>query len=214
MARSVDAIEADLEALRLQGVHGNAKEMVKLKLELQAAQDADSGAEMPPQQDPEPMEVGPVTAEPGAAAEVPALDPADFDSDEWQFIQKACAEVQTPKGGIASGLVKTLYNTLKAKVRIWRLAREIVGQVGIGGEWPQWSALGRNNSTGELLPPPEPEPEPVLSQEEFAAAVTEGGMPVRDAAPSPEAIREAVTGGSAADAILADIESRPEPAKT
>jgi len=120
-----------------------------------------------------------------------------YDTDEWRFIEKACAEVEIPKSGSVTGLVKWGYSVLDAKVKIWRISREIVKQVGIGEKWPQYKDLGRSNETGEPLPP-KPAPAPVAASPEPRPTETEGGMPIRPGVPSAADIMATVAGGDAA----------------
>jgi hypothetical protein len=106
------------------------------------------------------------------AAETP--DP--FDTDEWRFIDRACSEIKIEADGSMGNAVKKVYNELDAKVKVWRIARQIVAQVGIGNKWPQWVTLGRNPSTGEKeapKPPPvqkaRPLPPPSAADDEASA---------------------------------------------
>jgi hypothetical protein len=97
----------------------------------------------------------------------PAPAPSDWrDSDEWRFIEKAIAETEVDfKSGAVTGMFKKLYQLLQFKVVLWRAMREVVPQVGVGGPWPQFVALGRSEDTGarkvERAPvtPPEAEAE-------------------------------------------------------
>lgn len=166
-------------------------------------------------------EMGPVTApDPDAGLEgfdqdlVDAEDP--HKSDEWAFIEKSIAELQLNlTGGNMTDVAKKLYNQLRAKLRIWRIARDIVDQVGTGGDWPQWNMLNRNSSTGEVLPEKPAEPEPVAEPvaEAPVEGVTPGGMPIHAAAPSQNDILATVTGGDPRAAVQAQIEERSRPAE-
>lgn len=177
MARPVVEIEADIEAAK---AAGDKTALNRLRAEKMRAgrgkpKEAEVTVAPPPTQ----------TVSGANHVDAPAADP-DYDAAvsaskgwqkpkdvlntaEWRFIEKAIAEANVDfTSGAMTGLAKKLYNILVAKVTLWRMAHEVVEQVGVGNEWPQWSALGRNESTGRKLseelkasPPPAPAPVPV-----------------------------------------------------
>lgn len=136
--------------------------------------------------------------------------------DEWRFVEKVIADLDIDmSGGSMTGVMKKIYNLLDAKVKTWRMAREITAEIGVGNVWPQWSALNRSPHTGarEVA---EPAPAPV--PEAKIPSVTDGGMPVRQSKPSKEDILAALNGPKAQSAaeklkasVMAQVLSRPEP---
>ena len=197
--RDIAEIKAELAAL--DGVKGQGVKKGRLRSALIDALEA---------------RVADLEASPVAVAEsVPASEPltsamifgdAVEDTAEWRFVERTCAELNLNlTGGSAGDIVKKIYNQIKAKVTAWRMTREVVAEIGIGAEWPQFAALNRNPSTGAKLPA-QPEPAPV----EADPAATEAGMPIVEApasaskSPEEEAIRLQVA---------AMVGARPEPAR-
>lgn len=225
--RTPDEIAAEIEALKAgpNPPHGNSAKMRGLRAELRAAEEAEQVRLM--RGDPPPAaearqskdaETGVVHTWSAGSPGVLAVDwtgrpvqgPSPFDSEEWRFLTKACAEVQLESRGNQTGVVKKFYNELWAKLTVWRLAREIVEQVGIGGTWPQWVTLGRNDSTGEKLPASRQKPAPAPAAP-AATNQTAGGMPLRGRAPSREEILKSVAGGDPRAGVLAAVADRGAP---
>lgn len=188
MPRSVSEIEAEMAAAKEAKVHPASAKMRALRAELDAANGVASTQ---------------TSAESAVSADAsPAPDP--YQSDEWRFIEKACAEVRIEADGSMTNAAKKVYNVLDAKLKVWRIARAVVAQVGIGNKWPQFTDLGRDPNTGELLSekaarttansPPTPAPAAP------APRVTDAGMPIRSngnnaiaaaMAPAVEGLKEA-----------------------
>lgn len=226
MARTVEEIKADYATRKGQGVHVMSKEMRALRAEikaLEAPEDETTGVQTPQ------AEVQ-VNLDPAPAAAVPEHPPvprsafADgavrsvYDSDEWRFIEKAIAEIEIEaRSGSQTGQFKAIYHQLDAKVKMWRRIRRLALEVGEGGEWPQFGTLGMDPRTGlpiEAKPEPAPAPvEPPAPENAPGPPATEGGMPVHTR-PFKDQIKDFVMGGGGpADAILSDLETRPEPTR-
>jgi hypothetical protein len=168
MSRTVAEVEADIASAKASGEKPMGKRLRALRDELKAAT-APACV----------VDVIAATAAPtrmveSASIETPASDP--FATDEWRFIDRACSEIKIEADGSMGNAVKKVYNELDAKVKVWRIARQIVAQVGIGNKWPQWVTLGRNPSTGEKeapKPPPvqkaRPLPPPSAADDEASA---------------------------------------------
>lgn len=214
MARSADEIRAEDEALKAQGKHHFSSERKALAKELKALEaisDADGG------------QAEGVSEAITADFDMGADDP--YDSDEWRFIAAACAEFVLPKGGSTTGLVKTIFNEIDAKVKAWRLARKIIAKIGIGEPWPQFAVMNLNPGTGEPIPGkvswftgevvpekhPQPEPVPVrreIPTETEAQMPVDPGMPAMPGFDSTDSLKAAV-----AATIGAEIGASPEPAE-
>lgn len=205
MARTRAAIETEIKQLEASGQGESAKAQA-LWAELEDVDPANAAAA--------------AAAAPDMPGAEPMLDAGKMDgpkeailkSDEARFVDKCLAEMKIEFGrGNATGAVKRIYNDLLQKVVAWRIAQEIMLQVGVGGAWPQWSALNRNEATGERLPPKPPAPPPVPHPATPATvAVTEGGMPVHARPDDPleqeKAMRRQMMAGL--------VGSRPEVART
>jgi len=151
MARSIAEVEADLS--EVEGVKGKGFKVGTLRKELIEAQrawidavKADTFGSVGQRQM--------VEADTIIGASVPyntgtlaAPDPQN--SEEWRFIEKVCAELALDlKSGSSAGIVKGVFNIVDAKVKAWRIARRIFEQIGAGGDWPQYTALGLKATTG------------------------------------------------------------------
>lgn len=194
MARTVAEIEADIAEAKSQGQPPMGAVLRGLRAELKALSEPEPAAEVT-------VEVAPAAPEvvPEPEKSPPVDDPTEdlMYSTEWRFIEKACAEIDLASNGNQGKLPKKLYNVLMMKVKIRRIALEVVRQVGVGAEWPQWAALGRNEDTGDLLPPKPVEPEePAVEAEEVAPKATAGGMPVRGKSPGRDDILQRVRGAA------------------
>jgi len=201
--RDIAEIKADLAAL--DGVKGQGVKKGRLRsalIDALEARVADLEAS--------PVAVAESVADAGDSGgwyiEYPGAGTNIEDTAEWRFVERTCAELNLNlTGGSAGDIVKKIYNQIKAKVTAWRMTREVVAEIGIGAEWPQFAALNRNPSTGAKLPA-QPEPAPV----EADPAATEAGMPIVEApasaskSPEEEAIRLQVA---------AMVGARPEPAR-
>lgn len=208
MPRTVAEIEAEIAATKAEKVHPMSARVRALRDELKAAKN--------PAPVPEKGLDGQVAymqfASNAGNIEVstsgfvaPVCDP--YSTDEWKFIEKACAEFELSDTGNQSRIVKRLYQAIDAKLKVWRLAREIVAQVGIGKEWPQFSALGRDENTGQKVAP-----KPVVAPKApVAPTVTEAGMPVRSREPSKAEILAGVTGGDPRAAVREQLAARTQP---
>lgn len=214
MTRRPEEIQADIDAEKAKGTHHMAAALRVLREELKAATatvsaEVDAPAGVVVSVTPEPV----VTLGAECSVEVPAT-PA-VDTAEVDFIEKAIANTEIDfSSGQLTGVVKKLYNILWAKLTLWRISRDIVKQIGPGGEWPQWAALGRNDSTGRKE---EEKPATVVPARPVACpapAVTEGGMPIRSARPTAADILASVTGGDPRSGLKQEIGSRPEPVRT
>ena len=192
------ALQREYDEKKAAGVHHNKREMRDLYRRIQEAKKAEAGDAQtsgdPIIEGPPETETAPMTMEEAFGFTLPPLSPPG--SDEWRFIEKCCSEIHTPKGGITTGLAKSHYNELRARITLWRIARSIHRQIGDGGAWPQWSQLNRNNSTGEPLPPEKIKPEPAAAEPAAEPVPTETteGMPVQPR-PTEQQILSAVTGG-------------------
>jgi hypothetical protein len=212
MARTVEEIQAELESVRAAGEHHMSARCRALRAELReltgvspekAGADDDSVTEPAPV--PAPTETVP------AKVCLHAHAPEDpYASPEWAFLERACAEVELQHHGNQSDIVKKFYQELQAKVLVWRMAREIVQEVGIGNDWPQWGALGRNPSTGKKDPKFAPRPQPEPTPEPAMPPVTDAGMPIRSRQPSKRDIIAAVVGGDPRAGVMEDLSARPE----
>jgi len=226
MARSLEVVTAELAEAEARGDKGGKIKAGKLRKELIPLLGAENALLRTANS------AHTVTVPSGAGLDADfgfgdVLSPDPLSTDEWAFIQKACGELELDlTKGVTTDLVKKIYNQIVAKVVAWRTMREIMGEIGPGGQWPQWSALNRSASTGEkLAPKPVEEPEP--APQEPDPTITEGGMPVREAAPSDQDIKDLILGPSAAPAaapthpsgeaivagVLGDIANRPEPVR-
>lgn len=196
--RSVEAIEADIAALKAAGKHHMSAEVRALKAEMRAL--AEPATESTPDVTVPPVEVKPTQ---------PVF------TSEAQFLDTALAGIaaQIEFSGSTSGLVKSVFNKLEAVVRVRRIALGIIERLGEGAEWPQFAALNLDPTWGRPVQPKDVALK-ALPPEPVAATVTEGGMPMRSKGPSKDAILARVTGGDPAKGIKADLASRtrPEPA--
>ncbi len=195
--RTPDQVRADIEALEASGKK-NPKKKGMLRGELIEALEAENEALKAPST----MTVSgvsPVTSLLGDSL-TGATDP--FDTDEWRFIEKSIAEQKLDlRGGSTTGIVKHIFNLVDAKLKIWRLTRELVSEIGIGVEWPQFSALGRDDRTGKKKAPKKqmvevpkvvaPDPEPALVSPEAVAAAARG---VQDTGTMAQDIAKALSG--------------------
>ena len=191
MARTIEEIKADLAAL--EGEKGVGVKKGKLRTELIEAYDAAFGEQ-----------AATITAGPLVSAfysdDLMATDP--LESEEWLFVERVCAELDVDmKKGTNVGLVKDVFNMVDAKVKAWRVMRDIVAKLGVGAKWPQFAATGLNSSTGEPVhehsilsddwkpgwTPPPPKPEVVA-----APAAAPKGIPIAADATTPESEAEAV----------------------
>ncbi len=139
--RDIAAIEADLKGV--EGVAGQGNKIGKLRKELIVAQsekiaDLENSIEMLAVD----ISLGPAE---GASIASPAVHP---ESEEWAFVQQACAELKPPQSGSSAGLVKWAFNDLDARVKNWRVARALITKLGVGAVWPQYTALGICHRTG------------------------------------------------------------------
>jgi len=77
--------------------------------------------------------------------------PSKFDriETEQDFIDRCCAEVDLPPGQLGAGVAKKFYQRVATKIRIWRMMRELMGEIGLGAPLPSWPMLGRDDDTGE-----------------------------------------------------------------
>ncbi len=199
MTRTAEAIRAEMDHLKASGIHHMSKQVRDLRAELADAEGETVEVETPAES-PAPIDV---------AISSTFADMSDpMDTDEWRFVEKACAEVQIGQRGSQTDIIKKCYNELWAKLTVWRAARDLVLRIGVGNPWPQFAALGVCGRTGQPLPAKPPEPEAAPS----APTQTAGGMPVRSHAPSASDILATVTGGDPSAALREEIASRPEPA--
>lgn len=205
MPRTPEEIRSEMEAAKAAGEDGRSGRMRSLKAELKEAEAALDGSDGTDDVEaPDTWSIYPPAVSVPDGANV-------YASDEWRFVEKALAELEPEIGkGTYVGAAKKLYNVLDAKVKIWRVARDVMKRVGVGKRWPQWTALGLDDTTGEPLPP-RPVPPPAAVPQ--APKVSEAGMPVRPAAPSPADILAHVTGGDPRAAVKEQIASRAEPAR-
>ena len=98
---------------------------------------------------------------------------------------------------------------MSAKVMAWRLIRDECTKVGVGGEWPAWSALNRNPNTGKFLPN-KPFGRELTNEEEIEkAAAMDLAQDMRPSKPDPKAIL-GIT-GDPRELVAAEIETRSEP---
>lgn len=201
MPRTSQDIQADIDAAKSRGVHQASREMKALRKELAAVNATTTESNASGASSPQP-------AVSESAAGTANADP--LKSDEWRFIEKVIAEMQIEfSKGSTTGAMKKIYNELDARIKMWRLSREIVAQIGPGNEWPQWAALGRNDSTGRREDRPAPPPRPVVAPDPVPPT-TEGGMPIRSAKPPDSEILAQF--GGAAEMVAASIASRARPA--
>jgi len=168
----------------------------------------------------------PTTGTMGSSTEFDQWDmelPKDpLKSDEWAFIEKACAEMTVDvRAGTATGLVKHIFNLMDAKTKAYRITKRIVERIGVGEDWPQFPALGLDAKTGKPLHDhsvmhddwvqnwSEPKPEPVqAAPAPQPAETTEAGAPIR---PTPQASEMDAFAASVADSVLGDLSTRPDP---
>ena len=247
MARDAETIQAEIEVLKAQGVDGRSAPVRALRAELKAlgvgvgaparkrrkkkrTRKAVHRPELPKTEAPQAMFPGEQTRTVSGGPSVVAVIEADpFKSDEWDFIQKACAEVKLQNAGNQSGVVMKFYLELWAKVQVWRIAREVVQEFGIGAEWPSWASLHRDPSTGKKFDAkPAPAPKAASNGSQKPPTVTEGGMPIRMASPAPAEMMAALAPPMGVPApagmtdtrdmrqvlkrsILGNVESRPVP---
>lgn len=133
-----------------------------------------------------PADVSPLPAQ--------AVDAPSTSSDEWRFVERVIAEMEIPEG---SGRVKRIYNELDARLKVWRITRDIVLKLGPGARWPQYNELGRSEGTGEIVEkkaaPVAPPPAPVMQQ---APGIPQGGASQLDA--YKNSIRNTLMGGGLA----------------
>lgn len=224
MPRTVAEIESEMSKLRAEGVHHSTKEMKTLRDELKSIGAGD--APVPSQETvdlaavdlaaADIASIGTRTETLGSAIEVEAkYESADpLQSDEWAFIQKSIAEIEVKFDGQNGHITKDLYHNVMFKVTVWRMAREIVKEVGVGGEWPQWVALNRNDSNGakRTLKPAPVRAAPVAEIPGGGVkAVTEGGMPMVDTAPPSDEVD--AWKKNMATTILGDVGRRNEPTR-
>lgn len=206
MQRTPEAIREDMKVARSAGCPPMGAKMRALRAELKEAEGASSAPPSPaPAAAPTPFAetVGAVSAF-DADFEKQFAQPArsPYDSDEWRFIEKCAAELASRTDGMSTGRVKKAYNDLELKVRLWRIAREIVLEVGVGAEWPQWTALQRDESTGKKVEKKPAVPAPAPAAAPAATAAT----PI---VPPGESILAAASGAPSTDgmarAIAAEI---------
>lgn len=194
MPRTVAEIDADLAALKASGSHPASREMKALRTEKAALSAPPVTETLPPD----------VSVECAMAASDP------YQSDEWAFIKQAIASTEIEfKSGQMTGVAKKMFNILGMKLLLWRTARDIVAEVGIGGEWPSWSTLGRDESTGRKEAP-KPVTPPVSSPS-ATVGITEGGMPIHASGPAPselDAYKQSILAS-----IGGQIGTRAEPAR-
>ena len=157
--------------------------------------------------------------------------PSPTDTPEWRFIEKCCAELDVNLGkGITTDLAKRIYDRVVAKVMAWRMLLEIVTENEPGADFPPFSKLGRNTSTGkkqdQFASRGAAVQERAKEQEAKASApkdpipvVTAGGMPMRGR-PSPQEVMANMGGPDVADhaaaiknQVAAMVGARPEPAR-
>lgn len=193
MARTLAEVDADLERLRAGGVDMRTAPAKALRDERALIEAQDAVMDDLP-------------------AEVPSEGTDPHKTAEWAFIQQAIASTEMEfKPGLMTGMAKKMFHVLAAKVTLWRIANDIVRQVGIGNEWPQWTALGRNEDTGAIVLDKPPPPAIVRSSAsvEIAPTVTMGGMPIVNTAPpmdQMEAMKAAIRGQ-----VAGDVNGRPTP---
>jgi len=229
MARSLEVVTAELAEAEARGDKGGKIKAGKLRKELIPLLGAENALLRTANS------AHTVTVPSGAGLDADfgfgdVLSPDPLSTDEWAFIQKACGELELDlTKGVTTDLVKKIYNQIVAKVVAWRTMREIMGEIGPGGQWPQWSALNRSASTGEKLAPVAASfpVEPETDAQVPDPTITEGGMPVHAAAPADQDIKDFIMGGSAAPeeeakhpaseaiaaGVLGDIANRPEPVR-
>lgn len=244
MSRTAAEVEAEYATLKGQGVHHMTKQMKALRAELKALggppSTGRSGRKREAPGIPTPQAEVTVEVAPAPAAAIPAA-PADFrytfppalpawgppastvyDTDEWKFIEKAIAEISVEaRTGSHTGQFKDIYHQLGMKVKMWRRVRQIVQDVGEGGDWPAFGELKVKASDGMPLPLEAPAPAPVPDNGAIPDN-TEGGMPINPN-PTPEEVM-AMMGGSPAPQtqdfaaamkgeIMGIVGSRPEPVR-
>lgn len=204
MPRTVSEIEAEMSAAKAEGVHAQSAKMRALRAERDAVKAAPMPGDAPP---------ATVTLPAGTVVvgeETPVCAESDpYKTAEWEFIQQAIAETEVDfKSGAMTGVAKKMFNILDMKVRLWRMAREMVAQVGIGADWPQWAALGRDENTGQKIATrPAPPARPV----DPVPAVTEGGMPIRPKVPTPAADELEAERQKIKQSMLGMLGQRPAP---
>jgi len=222
MPREPDVIRAELAELK--GKKGQGYKVGSLRMELIESLESEVDRLS-----------APVTSSVGAQASQSsnlwaATEPDDilggdpFASDEWLFIEKACGELELDlTRGVTTDLAKKIYNQVCAKVEAWRTMRGIVEEIGIGADWPQWPELGRDPNTGKKVAPKVKAKPDSRESEPTGEGVTDGGMPIREAAPSADDIKNFVMGTDPTPApqatesikanVLAEITSRPTPVR-
>lgn len=196
MSRTVAEIEAEIASLKAAGEHQATGRMKALRAEKALAVAADAVKDTPSDE----------------FGDMPAMPHADpFTTPEWEFIQRSIATTELEfKPGLMTGMAKKMFHVLSAKVMLWRMANDIVKQVGVGNEWPTWQALGRNDDTGAILTEKPAAPR-LVAPPAPAPAVTEGGMPMVSTAPpmdQTEAMKQAIRG-----MVANDVNARPQPAR-
>lgn len=186
MSRSVAEIEAEYDGLKALGGRWWTTSRAK---ELRAERDALTTPATPA--------AGSATLSPSVVGgEAPPcetttessnpLPPVASDTDEWEFIERCIAEMNVPMEAQRASMPKHIYNEIKAKVRVRRIVKSVVAQVGTGAPWPQWSTLGRDDSTGEIEEKKPtrptlvrgPTPPPAAAAPVPAAAAPAAGTPV------------------------------------
>lgn len=210
--RDIAEIEADLT--EVEGVKGQGNKIGKLRKELVAAQrekiaDLENQKELLASSE----SFGAVTAEVpvSPAGTWDTATPGPLESDEWAFVQQACAELKPPQAGSSTGLVKWAFNDMDARVKNWRIARALITKLGVGAAWPQFTALGLCHRTGRPLHEhsvlsddwipdyEEPKPEPDSRESEHKGPVEPVYEMPENAAPANQPNPGAM-GGSATDA--------------
>lgn len=223
MPRTAEEIQADIDAAKAAGLDGRSARVKELKAELKGATtlpreqkvltaaDADADLAGTPRPD-NPSVPAPVVPAISTSAGLPGA--SAYETDEWRFIENAIAEAEIDlKGASATGIVKATYNVVDAKLKVWRMCREIVAQVGIGNEWPQFSALGRNDRTGaKVEPKPAPPPPPAVPAAPPAAPTRSAGAEAMIGA-SMGADDSAARAAAIKAQMASMLGSRPAPAR-
>jgi hypothetical protein len=190
MPRPIEAILADISSAKAAGEKPMGALLRRLRAELKEAEGTAAAPASPVPAEPAPSETA-TDRGPLWTADFALSTASPLDSDEWRFIEKCAAELASRTDGMSTGRVKKAYNDLELKVRLWRIAREIVQEVGIGAEWPQWTALDRDESTGKkrdkktaAAPAPAPQPEVAAPLPAAGVSVAEVALAAASGAPS------------------------------
>lgn len=209
--RSPEEIQAEMDHLKAEGVDGRTKQMRTLREELKAAQEA--------LESPSPIDqnIAPAGVTETAPAQVQAevhIDASEgespFDTDEWRFVERCLASSEFTG---SRSKPKYVYQDIKAKVKTWRIIREkVVGMVGIGGDWPQWTAFGLDPDTGDPIKE-KPAPKVVAPDPVPPPATTQAGDPIEARPGSNEILAQFGAEIAGTQAQFAHQEEQPVAAK-